>query len=205
MIQTKPRAPHAQSGAITILVALMLLVLLTIAAIGMSRNSFREVLISGTARQGAMARNLGDSGIEWGIYWMDPTNALSNPAGGTPKSLIALKNALLADDTKSGRAFDTAASGTTYYDDANPPTPPADLRFTTVASAYQGYSIGLTRMGKLPVMDMSQGVTQGAFTPAQGTVSRQAPDLWAVRSDAHVQAGLTFKHAKEAWISTPVQ
>jgi hypothetical protein len=38
----RPRC--SQSGGITILVALMLLVFLTIVAVGMSRNSFREVV-----------------------------------------------------------------------------------------------------------------------------------------------------------------
>jgi len=61
-------------------------------------------------------------------------------------------------------------------------------------------------MGKLPVTDISQGSGSGAFTPASGGPLRQAPDLWAVRSDAQVQQGsVTFIHAKEAWISTPVQ
>lgn len=206
MPRIRSSAPPAQRGAITILVALMLLVLLTISAIGMSRNSLREVIISGTSRQGAMTRNLADSGIEWGIYWMDPTNALSNPGSGTPQSLIALKTALLADDTKSGRSYNAAYSSPTRYTESSPPAPPTDLRFTTVTTAsLQGYSVALTRMGKLPVTDMSQGVSQGTFTPAQGSVTRQAPDLWAVRADAQVTAGLTFQHAKEAWISTPVQ
>jgi Tfp pilus assembly protein PilX len=46
-----PRANQAQTGAITIMVALMLLVLLTLSAIGMSRNSFREVVNSAFSRQ----------------------------------------------------------------------------------------------------------------------------------------------------------
>jgi len=61
-------------------------------------------------------------------------------------------------------------------------------------------------MGKLPVMGMSQGSGQGAYTPAAGTAIPQAPDLWSVRSDAQVQqGGVTFVHAKEGWISTPAQ
>ena len=193
-----------QAGAITILVALMLLVLLTIAAVGMSRNSFREVVISGTTRQAAMTRNLSDSGIEWGIYWLDPINRLNNP-GGTAANLIALNTALLVDDTKSGFPWDGTKSTTVAYNTKNPPTPPADLSFSTVTGVSQGYSIALTRMGKLPMTDMSQGSGQGAFSPAKGDLSKQAPDLWALRSDAQVTAGLSFAHAKESFISTPAQ
>jgi hypothetical protein len=46
----------------------------------------------------------------------------------------------------------------------------------------------------------------GAFAPAQGSVSKQAPDLWALRCDAQYKVGsVTFRHAKEAWLTTPVQ
>ena len=64
-------------------------------------------------------------------------------------------------------------------------------------------------MGKLPIMNMSQGTGPASFSPAQGTESKQAPDLWALRSDSQVQVGsgllaTRFFHSKEAWISTPV-
>src|ERR1035438_110712 len=80
---------HTQSGGITILVTLMLLVLLTIAAGSMSRNSFREVVISGTTRQGAMTRNLADSGIEWSILYIDPINHPGNTTSSTALQAIA--------------------------------------------------------------------------------------------------------------------
>ncbi|MBL0210581.1 MAG: hypothetical protein IPQ13_06655 [Holophagaceae bacterium] len=198
-----------QTGGITILVALALLVLLTIAAVGMSRNSFREVVISGTSRQGAMVRNTADAGVEWSIYWLDLANAPS--ATLTSLKLQALKNSLLLDDTKSGRAWDVIGGAAVPY--TTPPSVtslPADQIFSTVADNSQGFSVALTRMGKLPITDTSQGTTQAGFTPAQGGVSKQAPDLWAVRSDGQLQVGTgvlapTFLHSKEAWITTPVQ
>jgi Tfp pilus assembly protein PilX len=214
MQRNQPRHSfHPESGAITILVALMLLVLLTVAAVGMSRNSFRETVISGTSRQGAMTRNLADSGIEWGIYWLDTANSRSGASGSASK-LIGLRDALLQGDSLAGRPMDPlktfSASGVnstaTTYNENSPPTPPADLSFTGTSSvSSQGFTTALTRMGKLPITDMSQGTGPGAFAPAQGGISRQAPDLWAVRSDAQVVSGLTFTHAKEAWITTPVQ
>lgn len=204
---------HSETGGITILVALMLLVLLTIAAIGMSRNSFREIVSSGTTRQGAMVRNTADAGVEWSIYWLDIANAGSGSPPATAVSMKTLKDYLLQNDAKSGVAYDVI----TKAPYAGPPSIssiPADQVLTPPVAANnmttQAYSIALTRMGKLPITDISQGTTQGTFSPAQGGVSKQAPDLWAVRSDAQVQVGTSllspnFQHAKEAWISTPVQ
>jgi hypothetical protein len=207
---------HSETGGITILVALMLLVLLTIAAIGMSRNSFREIVSSGTTRQGAMVRNTADAGVEWSIYWLDIANAGSGSPPASAVSMKTLKDYLLQNDSKSGVAYDVLTQ--TPY--SGPPAISAisdGSDWTMVVpnpatnnNTKQAYSIALTRMGKLPITDISQGTTQGTFSPAQGGVSKQAPDLWAVRSDAQVQVGTgllspNFQHSKEAWISTPVQ
>lgn len=204
---TRSSDSHPQKGGITILVALSLLVLLTIAAVSMSRNSFREVVISGTSRQGAMTRNTADAGIEWSVYWLDLKNAPS--AAGTGAELVALKQTLLLNNPMAGKPYDV-------YSKALYTGPPsisglqADQTFTTVPGTTQGFSTALTRMGKLPITNMSQGITQGTFGPAKGGINLQAPDLWAVRSDAQVQVGTgmfapNFLHSKEAWISTPVQ
>lgn len=191
----------AQAGGITILVALMLLVLLTIAAVGMSRNSFREIVTSGFSRQGAMARNVADSGLEWSIHWIDLENGKSATAGASLQ-LASQKTRLLMDDTLSGVAKDITSGGN--YSPGG--SLQSDLKLSGPTGVTQGFTIGLTRMGKLPVTDLSQGSGSGAFTPASGGPLLQAPDLWAVRSDAQVQQGaVTFIHAKEAWISTPVQ
>jgi Tfp pilus assembly protein PilX len=200
---TQPSRKHLsnpQAGGITILVVFLLLVLLTVAAIGMSKNAFREIVISGTARQGSMARNVADSGVEWSIYWMDLNNSAS--AAGMAQNLATLKVSLLADPTKAGQPWDIAASSPTSY------VPGANTAVTlsTAGGTTQAYTIGLTRMGKLPIADMSQGIGTGAFAPASGSQVQQAPDLWALRSDSQITVGgMTFTHAKEAWISTPVQ
>lgn len=201
MIQpSRKHLSHPQAGGITILVVFMLLVLLTVAAIGMSKNAFREIVISGTARQGSMARNVADSGVEWSIYWMDLNN--SSSAAGMAKNLATLKATLLADPTKAGQPWDVAASSPASY------VPGANTAVTlsTTGGVTQAYTIGLTRMGKLPIADMSQGIGTGAFAPASGSQVQQAPDLWALRSDSQISiGGMSFTHAKEAWISTPVQ
>jgi Tfp pilus assembly protein PilX len=185
------------------IVALMLLVLLTVGALGMSKNAMRELAISGTTRQGAMARNVADSGIEWAVYWIDNKNSPS--ASGTALGFRNLKSMLGDQDTLAGRAYspiDQALYPTTR------PDPPADLKFGTVSGTTQGFTVALTRMGKLPITNMSQGTGPASFSPAQGIITKAAPDLWALRSDGQITVGsgllaTRYFHSKEAWISTP--
>jgi len=190
---------RSQSGGITILVALMMLVLLTIAAVGMSRNSFREVIISGTTRQGAMARNVGDSGVEWSLLYID---ALHHPAtAGSAQAMQTLANTLLASNI-NGVPYDVATQ--TPITLPNLTTPPSDLQVP--AASGNGMNLALTCMGKMPMLNTSQtaGTPGTGYTAAAGSTSLTAPDLWATRSDAQVTAGaVTFQHSKEAWISTP--
>jgi Tfp pilus assembly protein PilX len=198
-----------QTGGITIVVTLMLLVLITVAAMGMSRNALRELAISGTSRQGSMARNVADSGIEWATYWIDQTNASS--ATGTAQQFNNLKVYLGQNPGLAGVAYDPTSGPTfTPYLASALHTPPADTTLGTLAGTAQGFTVALTRMGKLPITNMSQGVSQGSYTPAGGAVPLQAPDLWAIRSDSQITTGtapfaMTFFHAKEAWVSTPAQ
>lgn len=194
-----------ETGGITILVALMLLVLLTIAAVGMSRNSFREIVTTGFVRQGAMARNTADSGVEWAIHWIDLENG--KVATGVAQQFTAVKAGLLQDPLLAGKAKDITSTSPAAPSDYVPGSSLLpELTMAGPAGVTQGFTVGLTLMGKLPIANMSQGIGGGAFTPAAGGPLNQAPDLWAVRSDAQViQGPTTFIHAKEVWISTPVQ
>ncbi len=200
---TQRNRNHSEAGGITILVALMLLVLLTIAAVGMSRNSFREIVTSGFSRQGAMARNAADSGVEWAVHWIEIEN--SNVATGVPAQFRIQRAALRENQLLQGFARD-ALTGADYSPDV------ALVPDFTLAGSpdgvVQGFTLGLTLMGKGSVSNTGQGITQGSFAPASGSAQalKVLPDLWAVRSDAQVQQGATtFIHAREAWITTPVQ
>jgi hypothetical protein len=189
-----------QTGGITMIVALMLLVLLTVASVAMSRNSLREIVTSGFSRQGAMARNVADSGIEWSIHWFDLENG--KLASNAAANLVHEKAVLLMDDTLSGIAKDSV-TGANYVPGGSLQT---DMSIPGPTGVTQGFTLGLTRMGKLPITGTSQGAGPSAYTPASGGPLKQAPDLWAIRSDAQVQQGsVTFVHAKEVWLSTPVQ
>jgi hypothetical protein len=196
-----PNPPlSAQNGAITILVALSMLILLTLAALSMSRNAFRDIISSGFARQAALTRNVADSGIEWAVYWSNLQNAPG--ASGSALALANQETRLLQDDSLAGVSTDII-TGRQPYAPGGPLQP--DLQWTN-PTGVTGFTVGLTRMGKLPSTGMSQGLGPGAYAPANGNAVAQDPDLWAIRSDAQVQQGsVTFVHGQEAWVSTPVR
>lgn len=190
-----------QRGGITILVSLMLLVFLTITALAMSRNSFREIVVSGTVRQGAMVRNVADSGIEFGILWMQPSSRRQAASGSSAETLQNLATSLVAGQSY-GTPFNLDGSD---YLSINTATPPADLQVP--AASGNGFNLALTAMGKMPLTNQSQtaGSSSSGYTPAAGSMALAAPDLWAIRSDGVINAGgvMTFSHSKEAWISSP--
>jgi Tfp pilus assembly protein PilX len=206
--QTNRTSADPQAGGITIIVALMLLVLITVAAMGMSKNALRELAISGTSRQGSMARNVADSGIEWAVYWIDNTNSAS--ATGTALGMKALKTTMVkAYPAMSGVAYDPNTQAP--YNPAVLPTPPADTTISTAGGTKQAFTVAVTNMGQLHLRGIGQGITQGSFSPSSGGTTGGAaplPDLWAFRSDSQVTVGTgpfasTFFHSKEAWVSTP--
>ena len=192
-----------------LLAATITLVLLTISAVGMSRNSFREIVTSAFVRQGALTSNAADSGIEWSIYWIATNNA--GGATGTALNLVNLQKTLLQNPSLAGVAKDiNDTTGATNYSLTAGGTINADTTLPVPtggsAGSQGGYSLGLTNMGKLPITGMSQGTGSGTYSPAAGGVMKQAPDLWVIRADSKVpQGSVTFTHAKEAWFSTPVQ
>jgi hypothetical protein len=202
MLKAPPHPPRpGQLGGVTILVALMMLVLLTIAAVGMSRNSFRQVVTSGFTRQGTEARNVSDSGLEWAIFWIDQQN--SPAATGNAQQLVNLQATMLQNVLDAGVAMNPITGGLYTPGGALQ----AGMTLPSPAGTTEGFTLGLTKMGKLPMTNFSQGIGQGAFAPGSGMQSQvsAAPDLWAVRADAQViQGNVTFVHGSEAWISTPV-
>jgi Tfp pilus assembly protein PilX len=192
-----PRSPQAQTGAITIMVALMLLVLLTLAAVGMSRNSFREVVNSAFVRQGSMTSSVADSGLEWALYWITEGNsdqAASDGTGAATK-LVATMKTLAATPSLQGQAWDisTTSPATTVY--ASGGSLPSGQTAPTAADptgVTQGFTLGMTYMGTVNV--------------AMNSNQQAAVNLFSIRSDAQVQQNsVTFTHAKEAWFTSPIQ
>ncbi|HEY3269798.1 MAG TPA: hypothetical protein VGJ89_01160 [Geothrix sp.] len=76
-----PNLPHpascwrqGQQGGLAIVAALILLVILTLAAFGLSSSSLRELATSGTVVTGAKAAEASDAGLDWFITWAHPDN-----------------------------------------------------------------------------------------------------------------------------------
>jgi Tfp pilus assembly protein PilX len=193
---------RSQRGGITILVSLLMLVLLTISALAMSRNSFREIVASGTIRQGAMARNLADSGIEYGVLWIlnDPAHPPSTTAN---QSAVTLQN--LCITLSQGNLFGTPYKlNGTAFTTTNTSAPPSDLQVPSGSG--NGFNLSVTAMGSLAETGNSTtgGSTLNGVNRQSGNMPKTAPTIWAVRSDGVYNAAgvMTFTHSKEAWIST---
>ncbi len=195
---TNPAHDHSnpQAGGVTILVALMLLVLLTVSAVAMSRNSLREVIISGTARQGAEARNVADSGLEWSCYWLTP-----DTAGLTKAAPDAAATAFAAPVKE--------LSGTMELSGESRPVAPTGVMSRTEADgATRSFRLDLIRMGKQQI-DLTGGApSTGPGGMSQAIPTEMLPDIWSVRSTASMSygtGGITFQHIREAWVTAPPQ
>jgi hypothetical protein len=183
------RSRANETGAITILVTLMLLVLLTVWAISMSKNALREVMITGTSRQGAQVRNASTAGIDWAVFWLmdDLTKTRSNPTAGA----ISLR------DQKS-TFVTTMQTGVLsgVISNAADMTLPAPGANSTLS-----FQLYLTYMGNPRLPFTQQDVRATSISAATaGTVQ-----LWAVRSDGilNYTSGPTFVNRQEAWFTLP--
>ncbi len=178
----RPSTHHSQEGGITILVALMLLVLLTVAALGMSRNSLRQIVIASTVRQGAEVMNTADAGLEWTMFWMYPPNANLGSPSASANPLITILRKLQTDETLRGKAQ--------YY-----PVTGSEMSYTNANGATREFALQVTQMGRV---DPAGSSTQ---------TKEFKPLAWAVRSDAQVRysGGLTFQHSREMWVTKPVE
>lgn len=176
---------HPEAGGITILVTLMLLVLLTVASLAMSKNALREMIVSGTTRQGAEVRALADSGLEYSVYWMiqeRENRPVVDPLATTGyEGLIAQMDKLRNQPELGGSYY---LVGTT-----------AGMTVTPTPGKTGTFDLWMLRMGKLPIVLTSQ------------IDERLKPDLWAIRSNAVLDYGgaMQFQHSRETWVSTSIK
>ena len=190
--QPHPLGRPRETGAITILVCLLMLILLTVASLGMSKNSLRSAIASATLRQSTEAGNIADAGLEWAVFWLasDPNNPPVRPAAtGGAQALQSVQTTL-----QSTGSFGVPTP--VVY------SPATDFTLSSGAGITQGYALSLTLMGQLTpfLTSMQQGKSTTDFTPT-------ALNLWAVRADGNVAFGngMTFSRRREVWLTLPPQ
>jgi hypothetical protein len=120
----RPISPAArQRGGMTIVMALVLLAIMSLAAFSLSRNAIRELSTTGHLIQGDKAAEASDAGLDWFIVWSHPDNmtlAYATPGAVGNQSLAKAMNdlkapnwydALQADGllANSARTWDMAA------------------------------------------------------------------------------------------------
>lgn len=94
-----PASRASERGGVTIIVALILIVLMGLAAFGMSRNALRELASSGSVIQGSKASGAADAGLDWFVTWSHPFNVDAALQNSGAMGNYALAKAL--DDIKS--------------------------------------------------------------------------------------------------------
>ena len=173
-----------QEGGIAILVVLMLLVLLTISALGMSKNAFRSAIAAGTLREAHQAENVADAGLEWTVYWMgaDTNNPVKRaaPASGA----LAIQNQMAALEA----AGTYGIPGTTLTSASYP-----ELTVSSADSTTQSYDVTLNLMGQTQPYYQGQGA---------GSTSTTAPTACA--SGMSCSTGLTVPSAFETCVTLTI-
>ena len=100
-MQRTPNHRKSQQGAMVVLVALILLSIITVAAMGLARSSLRETMITGNESTGRKASEMADSGLDWTITWGSPyaTVTTGSASKALQDNMAGLLNAI--DNTDS--------------------------------------------------------------------------------------------------------
>lgn len=77
-----------QRGGATIVIALLLLVVLSVAAFGVARGAIRDLSQAGTLTQGTKAEEAAEAGLDWFIIWSHPDNAAQATSSEGNKALV---------------------------------------------------------------------------------------------------------------------
>lgn len=85
---------RTQKGGLAIILALVILMIMTVAALGMASSSIRELTTTGSVLQGSKAAEAADAGLDWVIVWSHKDNVDANATSGTAAGNLA--NAFLA-------------------------------------------------------------------------------------------------------------
>ena len=209
----KPGSPRrTEAGGITIIVALVLVMVMGSALFGLSRDSLRELAISGSVSQGTKAENAADSGLDWFITWAHPDNVsayagVAGAEGALGQSLIWLKRTDWASQsysslggTKSANAWDRSVF-------LNGDTVTGSMVFNTTGTPVrQNASSGNAVVQKfdLDLRFLGQRSTGGSGDPSGGTDPKAKGTmdlLWQITSNGRADvtsANISFVQRREA-------
>lgn len=108
MLRSLPARPVArprERGGVTILLALILLIVMGAAALGLNRNTLRELAMVGNLVQGEKAGAVADAGLDWVIIWgqgawmKEPDFASAHATGNQAALVATLKTAVRTGQT----------------------------------------------------------------------------------------------------------
>ncbi len=192
---------NGQEGGITILVALILVSVTAIAAFGLSREAFRDAMITGNDSTGRKAYEMADSGVDYVISWSgDPTGSTAGSATATTlmSNLASLTNAAdLESAQQSGVNID--ASGSVAFTMAatsmGGDMTPATTGYLQSSQVKPAWDLEMRWLGTNPLADTSQGMG------VQGNRS-----WWLIKTTGRANVGttgLSFISKREALIDVP--
>lgn len=220
-----------QRGGMTIVMALVLLAVMSLAAFSLSRNAIRELSTTGHVIQGGKASEASDAGLDWYLVWSAPSNvslSLASP-GSVGNNLLAkalsdlqlypnFYGALQTDGllayTSATRTWDPAALITSTESQ----TASNDMAFdnTSAAAVYQAKNSGgspVIQRFDLLVRYLGQEAPAYTGTPTSqigfGGPSAGQNILWQVQSTGYaaVPIGggdyLRYQQRRELIVSTP--
>ena len=186
-----------EQGGIAILVALILLSIMSVGAFGLSRNTLRDIAITGNETVGRKAFEAADSGLDWVIVWGNSHSTPVTTAQTTLRTQIdtildAIDNVPLrvvgtdatSNTTGSGNTSSVTGTYRVYLDSA---TLQSDLVASTanykqVSSVVPAFDLELRFLGFYPGTKKS---------------------LWMVRSTGRANIGATgqsFLSSREALV-----
>jgi hypothetical protein len=175
-----------------------MLVLLTAAAVGMSRNSLREVMIVGSSRQYAQVKNDADAGLEFSMVWLNPQHTTSSQAQAT--SFLNVYQPLV----QSSKTISDYTNWGHYFQVTDTP----DMVISTSGQPIQRYSLKLLFCGTVPPLNTSP-TSGGAVTSSQiNKGSGTDLPVFFIRSTGYLTIGSgttsqTFQHTRELWTTVP--
>jgi Tfp pilus assembly protein PilX len=150
------RTDTPETGGITILVALLLLTAATMAALGVSRTSLRETLITGSESTARKSYEIADSGLDYAITWVGNTQgatstnnavrSLSTMYSDLTNQLDSASNSNLAG---TGGVYSTTLTAATIGGDFTPGT----TGYLQPTQAQPAFDVEVRFLGKVNPFD----------------------------------------------------